>query len=561
MPDRAQRPLRRLLTVALVAVALCQAVPAAAEAAPSGPTYRPPVDAPVIDSFRPPAAPYGAGNRGLEYGTTPGTEVRAAADGVVTFAGLVAGSRHVTIRHDDGIRTTTSYLATVDVVVGQHVTQGDVLGTTEGHLHFGARNGDAYFDPSTLFVPEPPRVHLVPFDIPPGAGPSGEGLAIRQLLGFGSALLDASGEAVAWVGEEGIDLAQAALPYAAMFVPAARVAYAIGTTVDVVWSAYELSRRACTPRDQDVAPPTGRRIALLVAGLGSDSGHASVDDLDVDALGYAREDVLRFSYAGGRTPDRTDALSGINATGYARPDTQQDLRVVGARLADLVEDIARAAPGVPIDLLGHSQGGLVTRLGVLELERRHGPGWLDRIGLFATIATPHGGAALASIAGVVDDASPAAGGAVEDALGIDPEAPNMGQLAPGSNVLHELAEHRLPATMRAVAIAARGDLVVPAPRARFDGATAVVVPLVGPRAHGGVTSDPGTTRELALARAGAPPGCTSFSEALADEAVGRLIDGGEAAATDLTWLAGGFVESIDRTIGAAGTVAGGGGPR
>src|SRR2546426_469687 len=42
--------------------------------------YRPPVEAPVTDPFRPPLTPYGPGNRGIEYATVPGASVHAAAD-------------------------------------------------------------------------------------------------------------------------------------------------------------------------------------------------------------------------------------------------------------------------------------------------------------------------------------------------------------------------------------------------------------------------------------------------------------------------------------------------
>ena len=52
----------------------------------------------------------------------------------------------------------------------------------------------------------------------------------------------------------------------------------------------------------------------------------------------------------------------MRTTDYLPDDTQQDLRVSGRRLADLVEQVAAAHPGVPIDLLAHSQGGLVARL-------------------------------------------------------------------------------------------------------------------------------------------------------------------------------------------------------
>ena len=79
-----------------------------AAAGPATDTYAPPVDAPVADPFRPPATGFGPGNRGIEYATAPGTVVRAVGDGVVAFAGLVAGTRHVTVRHADGVRTTAS---------------------------------------------------------------------------------------------------------------------------------------------------------------------------------------------------------------------------------------------------------------------------------------------------------------------------------------------------------------------------------------------------------------------------------------------------------------------
>ena len=67
-----------------------------------------------------------------------------------------------------------------------------------------------------------------------------------------------------------------------------------------------------------------------------------------------------------------------------------------ARLADLVEAVAAEAPGVPIDLLAHSQGGVVVRLALIELERRHGTEWLAALGLVATLGSPHGGADLAT---------------------------------------------------------------------------------------------------------------------------------------------------------------------
>ena len=58
-----------------------------------------PVAGPVVDPFRPPSQPWLRGNRGIEFDTEPGSTAIASADGVVTFAGVVAGEFHVTIRH------------------------------------------------------------------------------------------------------------------------------------------------------------------------------------------------------------------------------------------------------------------------------------------------------------------------------------------------------------------------------------------------------------------------------------------------------------------------------
>ena len=99
-------------------------------AASAGVVYEPPVDAPVVDPFRPPTTPYGQGNRGLEYATKPGTPVLAAGRGLVVFAGQVGGTLHVTVRHPDGVRTSYSYLALVLVRRGQVVDHGSVVGLT-----------------------------------------------------------------------------------------------------------------------------------------------------------------------------------------------------------------------------------------------------------------------------------------------------------------------------------------------------------------------------------------------------------------------------------------------
>ena len=127
--------------------------------------FRPPVDAPVVDPFRPPEDPYGAGNRGVEYDTTPGDLVRAAAAGTVAFAGAVAGSLYVTLDHGGGVVSTYSYLQRISVRAGAEVAQGQVIAIAGERLHFGVRVDGSYADPARFIGVRRVRVRLVP--LPP----------------------------------------------------------------------------------------------------------------------------------------------------------------------------------------------------------------------------------------------------------------------------------------------------------------------------------------------------------------------------------------------------------
>jgi murein DD-endopeptidase MepM/ murein hydrolase activator NlpD len=124
--------------------------------------YQPPVAGPITDHFRPPACTWCPGNRGIDYATVPGEPVVASERGVVTFAGQVGGQLFVVVSHPDGLRTTSAYLASVTVRVGQSVAQGQVLGYAAGSVHFGVRQGDRYLDPELLLDGKLQRAVLVP---------------------------------------------------------------------------------------------------------------------------------------------------------------------------------------------------------------------------------------------------------------------------------------------------------------------------------------------------------------------------------------------------------------
>jgi murein DD-endopeptidase MepM/ murein hydrolase activator NlpD len=144
--------------------ALAEPVPPAGSvlwAAPlPGPTVTRPFD--VLPSR------YAPGHRGVDLAGAPGATVLAAGDGVVAFAGMVAGRPVVSVDHPGGLRTTYEPVDP-SVGAGQPVARGSPLGTLlSGHagcptsacLHWGLRRGEDYLDPLTLLAV--PRVRLLP---------------------------------------------------------------------------------------------------------------------------------------------------------------------------------------------------------------------------------------------------------------------------------------------------------------------------------------------------------------------------------------------------------------
>jgi murein DD-endopeptidase MepM/ murein hydrolase activator NlpD len=167
---------RFLLPLLIALAAPLAPVPAAAAPAPVVPSvttalWVPPLggDLSVSRPFDPPPDPFAAGHRGVDLGGTPWSPVFAAGDGVVVFAGMVAGRPVVSIDHAEGIRTTYEPVDP-SVAAGQRVPRGSPIGTlAAGHpgcpreacLHWGLRRGETYLDPMLLL--RPPRVRLLPW--------------------------------------------------------------------------------------------------------------------------------------------------------------------------------------------------------------------------------------------------------------------------------------------------------------------------------------------------------------------------------------------------------------
>ncbi|HEU5085385.1 MAG TPA: peptidoglycan DD-metalloendopeptidase family protein [Acidimicrobiales bacterium] len=544
MSLRTARPATSRVVAALVAVVLppvllagVLAEPAAAGSRPPDDVaHLPPVDAPVVDPFRPPATPFGPGNRGLTYDLPPGTPVRATADGLVVFAGVVAGTRHVTVLHADGLRTSYSFLADVSVRRGQQVAQGDVMGTGGIGFHLGARDGDAYLDPAGLFDPRIVDVRLVPHaePLPPtDAGLLREHAALRELVeaqrpGLLRRMWSTAVEHAAPLVGRYADVVLATWHTWEEIQP-------LSVVENVVRTVVRHLRQRCTPASVAAPPPADERVALLVGGLGSTSDEASIDQVDVDALGYDRADVLRYRYGGGRVPadGLHPALADVTAAPYGAVDTLDDLEARARELADLVQQVAAARPGLPVDLYAHSMGGLVVRAALLELEGR--PGGLEALGEVVTLGTPHSGADLATMAVLTEQSHGPHVAMVRDAFDVevDPHSTAVRQMAESSAFIDRLRAEGIPEGVSFRTVGARGDLVVTADKTDVAGHPSAITEAAGPGAHAALPGSSATTRELQLALAGLPPACQSLFDAVGDAVVPELV----AGATDGAALA------------------------
>jgi murein DD-endopeptidase MepM/ murein hydrolase activator NlpD len=179
---------RHLLAVlgAVLALLGCPSTAAAAPPpAPSGTWSWPLAGRPAVTRwFEPPAGPYAAGHRGVDLAGAAGAPVLSAADGVVAFAGMVAGRPVVSVDHPGGLRTTYEPVQAV-LAAGRAVARGAPLGMLlPGHagcpvaacLHWGLRRGDDYLDPMALLGPR--EVRLLPvWSAPAGLPASGPAAA------------------------------------------------------------------------------------------------------------------------------------------------------------------------------------------------------------------------------------------------------------------------------------------------------------------------------------------------------------------------------------------------
>jgi murein DD-endopeptidase MepM/ murein hydrolase activator NlpD len=94
-------------------------------------------------------------HKGLDFLAPLGTPVKAAGGGTVTFVGNKKGyGNFITLDNGDGLSTKYAHLSKMDVVVGDTVTAGQVIGAVgnaEGgpQLHFEVLQDNEPVDPVT----------------------------------------------------------------------------------------------------------------------------------------------------------------------------------------------------------------------------------------------------------------------------------------------------------------------------------------------------------------------------------------------------------------------------
>ena len=445
----------------------------------------PPVDGGISSSFVAAETEYGAGHRGVDYAVPAGTRVRAAGAGAVTFAGRVADVLAVTIDHGSGIETTYTGLSSVEVDAGDDVEQGHFIGSSgivheAPGLHFGVRSGGEYVDPAGLLAAADlgGAIHLAP---------------------------------AAWMPSD---------------LPALGDSLTQPTTVGT-------SLRECAPLRSLDAPerPPNDNIAVAVAGITSktrDGVSADIYEHGPELLGYEERDTYLFSYAGTEGPRFHRP--------YERRDTYMDIRTAAARLRALIRRIAGEHPGRDIDLIAHSQGGIVARTYLTQAARTGGA--LPHVDHLVTFATPHRGAPGASQVAPLRDRT-ATGRYLLDEMkdmsdrGLpvpDPTSPAVRQLAPGSDLMDSLAQQDFTYGTRVLALAIPNDPVVPADHALVEGEQGRVVPWggAGLGGHSAIVTSPVAHGIAYSFLSGRAPTCTTRWDAIGPR-VGSLWSGIESS--------------------------------
>ena len=522
------------LAVAVLAALLVTfpSVPALGANAP-GPWLRP-VGGLVLRPFVPPITRFGPGHRGVDLVAPAGTPVYAANSGVVAFAGQVGGTLHVVVSHIGELRTSYSFLSAIAVRRGESVERGSVVGNTGGAsdehgpdaLHFGLRVGERYVDPMKLFAaPDLSRmIRLAPVDSPQQTGLASRSLEQRSLAASlhlpqvttpeGNAnsetAWDRTSGALAWLVTGPTKLVGPAERFGNSLLRATPLGGAAtdARSISRRLMSWARSRKACTT-DLAAGPSGGGsgHVLLAIGGINSQMSDptAATFGLDWSTLGFRPDEVRWFSYA----PDH----------GVYRPrNTWGDLFGQALSLRSQLRAMQRESPGREVDLVAHSQGGVVVDA-FLQLIYDPADPTLPPIGNVVTLSSPHRGVPIATVVRMLS-ADPAGRQALRSIIdasnGQLPPAnsPALRQLAESSPFLRAIWDRRMPEQIDLTTIGSTDDVIVPADHSTVPGVPEVTVNPRGLNDHSAIASDPLAMAAVRLALEQKPLPCVGLLDGI-----------------------------------------------
>lgn len=303
--------------------------------------------------------------------------------------------------------------------------------------------------------------------------------------------------------------------------------------------ARAIPTRADLARGVKPPPAPNGNIVVAIAGIGSSTSRgadgsvtasAAMYDMDLRTLGFSEDRIFHFSYRGVEEGVATGPYR--LHTPYSKEDTYRSLRDSAKLLARQIDAIHALYPDNAIDLIAHSQGGLVAQYYVEEFYRRSNPEALQ-IDHLVTIATPHHGADAAQLHSRLTG-SPQGQFLLEGwdvAAGTwglpPPSSPAAREMAEDSGFIGQVNEMWDPSKVRTTTVAATFDFVVTPQHTRLPGAANYTADLPNGLssglAHGTVVGADSTKQIVYNALAGTPSACTALRNAVADHGVGRIV--------------------------------------
>ena len=192
----------------------------------------------------------------------------------------------------------------------------------------------------------------------------------------------------------------------------------------------------------------------------------------------------------------------------------------------------REEPGREVDLLAHSQGGVVVDVFLARYYDAADPG-LPPLGTVVTVASPHEGAPLATTAQRVRGlpGGDLALDALDDALpGLPPTgSAAVGDLSERSTTIDRVQRAGVPEHFDVTSIGATEDVVVPATNISLPGARETVVAVTAGNEHSAVLGDADGLRAIRAGLEGRAPPCvgldTALRNAIAPVVISRLEHG------------------------------------